>query len=440
MTDFEHKVLEAALSDCGLERGSRVMVGLSGGADSVALLLALLRADYDVVASHCNFHLRGEESDRDMRYCEDLCRRLGVTLSVKHFDVGTRREATGESVEMACRSLRYGWWKQLLGETGAEAVAVGHHFEDNVETFFLNLLRGSGIAGLKGMLPRNGRVVRPMLRVKRQEIEAYLAQRGETWVEDSTNNESDYRRNRIRNDLLPFMENLFPGAMEAVGSSVGHLRDNYLLYRHSCSRLPGLPLDVGRLISEYSDAAPVGLFEALRPLGFNRTQTSAILRSTISEGDAQASGRGFVTPEGEFRLHQGVIDRASAGSEQVEEQTVADPRLLKGFSVTTITAEEFRSTPPRRDTLYVDPDAIPHDALWTLRSWREGDRLAPFGMKGSRPVSYIFSDLKLSPEQRRRVPLLFVGGRLVWLVGIRTSRHYAVTASTRRVACITELK
>ena len=209
--NLTEKVKDAIERQGLLRPQGRVVVAVSGGADSVALLSVLLELGYDCLAAHCNFGLRGAESVRDMRHVESLADRLGVDLCVRDFDVAARRADTGESVEMACRELRYEWFYELVDRERAQAIAVGHHAEDQLETLFLNLLRGTGITGLRGMRPRNGHVVRPMLECTRAEIEDYLHTRGLDWVTDSTNASDDFTRNRLRNRLLPLVDELFDG-------------------------------------------------------------------------------------------------------------------------------------------------------------------------------------------------------------------------------------
>ena len=170
-----------------LQPGDKVLVALSGGADSVALLRVLLRLGYVCEAAHCNFHLRGEESLRDEQFVRELAARLDVPLHVIHFDTNEYAASHGVSVEMAARELRYGWFGQLRRECGARVVAVAHHRDDSVETFLLNLVRGTGINGLQGIRPVNGEVVRPLLCVSRAEILEYLASLGQAYVTDSTN-------------------------------------------------------------------------------------------------------------------------------------------------------------------------------------------------------------------------------------------------------------
>lgn len=203
-----------------------VILGLSGGADSVALLYVLRNIGVRVRAVHCNFHLRGAESDRDMNFCIELCRGLDVTLDIVHFDVPAYQAAHNVSLEVACRELRYEYFHRMLQETGFDRIAVAHHADDNIETLFLNLLRGCGIDGLRGMLPDANNVVRPLLHVTRAEILQYLDVIGQAYVTDSTNLQSDYRRNFIRNELLPLIETQWTGARKAITSTISNLRSD----------------------------------------------------------------------------------------------------------------------------------------------------------------------------------------------------------------------
>ena len=183
----------------------KVLVALSGGADSVALLRVLLVLGYHCEAAHCNFHLRGEESDRDERFVNELCKGLGVTLHVTHFDTVAYASRHHVSIEMAAREMRYDWFEQLRKERGMAVIAVAHHRDDSVETFLLNLVRGTGIQGLKGIAPKNGAIVRPLLDVGRTDILAFLASIGQDYVMDSTNQRDEFTRNKLRLNVLPLL-------------------------------------------------------------------------------------------------------------------------------------------------------------------------------------------------------------------------------------------
>lgn len=219
-------IIEKKVS-CALRRArvSRVVAGISGGADSTALLLALKYAGTDVVAIHCNFHLRGEESMRDQKAVEELCRKYDIPLRIVDFDVDEYRNSRkGMSVEMACRELRYEKFHEIMNEISADRIAIAHNSDDNVETLLINLFRGSGVTGLRAMLPDTGILLRPLLDVSREDIEKYLQEKGEAFVVDSTNLESDYRRNFLRNDIIPLLEGRWKGVRKTISTSIENLR------------------------------------------------------------------------------------------------------------------------------------------------------------------------------------------------------------------------
>ena len=199
---FTDKVKEFISSNALLKDGAHVIVGLSGGADSTALLMVLLRLGYRCTAVHCNFHLRGAESDRDQQFVTDLCKKLGVELKVCSYDTQSYARQNGISIEMAARELRYADFERIMNDTGADAVCIAHHRDDSVETVLLNLIRGTGIKGLTGIKPRNGHIIRPLLCVSRQEIEDWLHKEDQPYITDSTNLETDYTRN-LRSRLNP---------------------------------------------------------------------------------------------------------------------------------------------------------------------------------------------------------------------------------------------
>ena len=226
---------------------SRLIVGVSGGADSVALLALLRLSGAEVTAAHCNFHLRGEESLRDEAHVRSLCALLEVPLETVDFDVhGFIESNPGTSVEMACRSLRYEWFFNLLESSGADRIAIAHNADDNAETLFLNLLRGSGTKGLRGMVEDNGKVWRPVLSVHRHELEAFLKENNIPFITDSSNLISDYRRNFLRNEIFPLLRSRWEGFDKAMQSSLSFLRaENEVVEQAIADRLPspGAPLE-----------------------------------------------------------------------------------------------------------------------------------------------------------------------------------------------------
>lgn len=422
-----------------LRRGSPVIVALSGGADSVALLSVLTSLGYECIAAHCNFHLRGAESIRDMRHAESVARQLGVNIYIKEFNVGERQCATGESVEMACRSLRYEWFHELLDRDYSQAIAVGHHREDNVETFFINLLRSSGLAGLTGMDYRRGFVVRPMLDVCRGDIEAYLADKGLEYVTDSSNAENDFRRNRLRNIVIPMLEQHFPGATEAILATMAHLADSQLIVKHATDRLFGAVdatdnrYDIATLLARDADCAELMIYERLKGEGFNRTQVDNMVRAVKSG----STGLHFDLADGRrAELDRGVLTLRSvvARQKQDESYTVSllhDVLVPMHIQVSPHHILEFK--PERNpEVMYLDAAALDGDAVFELRHPRRGDRMRPFGMKGEKLVSDVLKDAKYSTEQKRQAWLLTRNGVILWIIGLRASSHFTVRPRTKR--------
>lgn len=425
-----------------LPQSPRIIVGLSGGADSMALILSLKEAGCNLVAAHCNFHLRGEESERDRRHCESVCHALGIRLLIKDFDVTTRRAHTSESVEMACRSLRYEWWDELIRSGVGDYLAVGHHREDNIETFFLNLLRGSGIAGLKGMLPISGYVIRPMLETTRAEIEEYVTSQGYTWVNDHTNQENEYKRNRLRNTILPLIEKEFPGASDAMTRTLGILRQNYAVYNTTVQDETRKyvhedgSIEIGKLLQS-NPGAPTLLHELLPPYGFTHSQIDDVIRCAHSVSCDTASGQRFITSNGSYIFEKGVLSKIIECDTLEHEVNFSSAP----FYAEEISLDQFNEIKSSRkfasNVIYLDKTVFDGNPQWSWRTWRQGDRLQPFGMKGSRLVSDLFSDAKFTANQKHSTPLLFRGDLLIWVAGLRASRHFKVTDSTTSVIKIT---
>lgn len=418
-----------------------ILVGLSGGADSVALLLILNELGYKCIATHCNFHLRGEESNRDEKFCVDICESTGIKLLKKDFDVTGFRESFGGSVEMACRDLRYEWWESIIEEGTATLIAVGHHIEDNIETFFINMLRGCGLKGLKGILPKSGSVIRPLLASTRAEIEAYLSSKEIRYVTDSTNYENEYARNRIRNIILPEIEKCFPGGMSSINKTITNLRANYDFYIDSVKIfrekyfIGGKVINLSQLIAEESHPHIV-LFELLSPMGFNMTHVENII---VCNND-NISGKYFYSDRCTLLLDRGRLSICVPDMETLSEIPQKISIFETPFSSRTIPKKQFDMLKAEgklhSGTLYLDAKILEDKPIFTLRKWKAGDKMAPFGMKGTKLVSDIFNDSKLSVEEKKLKEILLWNDTIIWIIGLRTSRHFAVTDKTSSVLVI----
>lgn len=406
--------------ECG-----KVLVAISGGADSVALLRALLEADHEVEAAHCNFHLRGEESNRDQHFVEDLCRRLGVKLYVEHFDVEAYRQNRKRptSTEMACRDLRYNWFERLRTESGCSHIAVAHNADDNAETFLLNLFRGSGIAGLTGMASvSETHILRPLLQCRRKEIEAYLEQIGQPYITDSTNRENVYRRNRIRNVVMPVIAAEFPNAAKGIATTMKHLQQAESFIERCIDEKRHIyfgtddSIDIQSLAKKEPDAEFL-LFHWLRAEGVSASQVHDIL------AHPENTGRKFRTSDGhEWHSKNGKLYIQSLSAK------TSSCHISEMLKIELLPIERFQ---PSRDPnmAWFDPSVL-EGAHLSVRTWQKADRIKPFGMRGSKLVSDIFNDAKIYGADRLKYPILTKDDEILWIAGLRTSRLYQVDATS----------
>jgi len=381
----------------------KTLVALSGGADSVALLRLLLEAGAKVVALHCNFHLRGKESERDEQFVTALCERLGVELHVRHFDTRKVAEQKGISIEMAARELRYQWFEEMRIKLGCDHIAVAHHRDDQAETVLLNLVRGTGLRGLAGMRPLNGVVIRPLLSFSRKEILDYLASKGQDYVTDSTNLEREALRNRLRLDVLPLLRDINPKAVEHICQTAELVASMY-----DSRQEEGYTL--------YS------LYEWLNPYGFTIAQMKDILR------DLNGPSGGIY----ESSTHRLLRDRGKLVLSERGGNALVD--LTTEIIETDRPIDLLKTRPLTPEYAYLDADKLCFPL--TQRYAEEGDRFRPFGMKGSRLVSDFLTDKKFSRFAKEQQCLLVSGKDVVWVIGQRSDDRYRVTKDTRRIYCI----
>ena len=406
----------------------KILVALSGGADSVALLRVLLSLGYTCECAHCNFHLRGLESDRDEAFVRQLCEKQGIPLHVTHFDTSAYAKEHHISIEMAARELRYEWFEHIRKEIGASAIAVAHHRDDSVETFLLNLMRGAGINGLKGIPVKNGLIVRPLLSVSREDILDYLQAIHQDFVTDSTNMEDEYMRNKIRLNIIPVMKEVNPSIMETIQETTFRFSEISNIYQQDrmeaiAHKLTSTSPDLFRIsvADVLEDLAPVSLLhEILFPKGFNGRQIQDIYRTLSSS----QSGKRFFSADWEV-----LRDREDLW---IKKKTPAQ-------SIPEIKMDEVNRTPsfviPRdKHIACLDADKIKQPL--TIRKWERGDKFVPLGMNGKKNVSDYLTDKKYSLFQKENQYVVCCGDDIVWLVNERTDHRYRITESTQRIMLI----
>ena len=400
---------------------ARIIVALSGGADSVALLRILHTLGYDCEAAHCNFHLRGTESDRDEMFVRKLCKTMKTPLYT--IDFATEQYAIEKkiSIEMAARELRYQWFAEIKEKTKADVIAVAHHQDDSVETVLLNLIRGTGINGLLGIRPKNGDIVRPLLCISRKEITDYLQNAGQEYMTDSTNLQDEYTRNKIRLNLLPLMQEINPLVKEHIIDTSNYLNDVNRIYNKGIEEGKQRVIEKGniRIVPLLKEPSPEALlFEILYPLGFNAAQTKNIL--TMLEGQ---TGKQFISKDG-WRV---VKNRELLLIDKKEKQENPPFCLIKEEKEYT---KDF-IIPREKHIACFDTDKLIGEI--NLRKWQTGDIFIPFGMKGKKKVSDYLTDRKFSIIQKENQWVLCCGDKIIWIVGERTDNRFRIDEKTKKV-------
>ena len=399
------------------------IVALSGGADSVALLLLLKNAGFNVHAAHCNFRLRGAESDRDEVFCVELCHRLGVELHRVHFDTREYAELHKVSIEMSARELRYKWFEQLREDIGAAGICVAHHRDDSVENVILNMVRGTGVHGLVGIRPRNGYILRPLLCVSRDEIEGFLTSCGQKYITDSTNLEDEATRNKVRHHIIPELQQLNGKALENIRrmtermAAVEELLDAYKA-QTIVRKEDGIAIRKLDVLNDYL------LYELLADYGFNSAQASQICDSM------RADSVGSVFSSADYDL---LVDR---------ECLLVEPHLepMKPFVIpetgTYILDEKHKirvesgAFEVSKDPLVATLDASKVHFPLTVRRAEEGDWMVPFGMSGRKLLSDMMTDLKKSIfDKRKQIVITDNQGVIIWAVGLRVSQNVAILSN-----------
>lgn len=411
------------------------IVAISGGADSVSLLRILNGLGYKVEAAHCNFKLRGAESDRDEAFVRSLCENLGVACHVVHFDTREYAALHKVSIEMAARNLRYAYFEQLRKDIGAAAICVAHHREDSVETVLINLLRGTGLHGLCGIRPVNGYVVRPLLCLGRKDIEEFLASINQPYITDSSNLEADVVRNKIRLNIMPLLRDINP----SVDMSIWHTAERMVEASKVFDR--ALEDSLSDVLTMKGDTVCVSvqalmeqaspeyvLFKILGKYGFTPQQIEDVFANIHA-----ATGKMFSS-----KTHDAVFDRGYlliepcreamrplrmpeegvyvfAGDKRINIKNVkvgADFRISRSPSVATLDAKDIQFP-------------------LTVRTCQLGDRFVPFGMKGFKLVSDYLTDRKKNLfEKRRQLVVADADGNILWLVGERTDNRYRISSDT----------
>lgn len=423
----------------------KILLTVSGGVDSMVMLSLLSRLGYRVSVAHCNFKLRGKESDEDTEMVKRECDFLGIRCHCKEFDTVGEMERTGDSMEMVARRLRYEWFYSLCEEEGYKVIVVAHHADDSIETFFINLLRGTGLRGLTGISGEYGRVVRPLLFATRKDILEYALHNHIPYREDSSNLSTKYLRNKIRLGLLPMIREINPKFTALMRGNLYRLESAQQLIDASIARIRESVVhhegDIDRIVVEEIDPIyprDFVIYELLNSsYGFKGDVVENLCRA-LREG---ASAKRFYSRKWVAYVERGEILVARISDDDSCEVEVLpnDMRSYCGNAVlyyehTNIDLiSEVKVSP---DTALLDESKLQYPLH--LRRWREGDSFIPLGMSGHKKVGDMLTDMKVSHIERQRQFVLVSGDDIVWVVGRRIDERYGIDENSEQILKITK--
>lgn len=427
----------------------KLLIAVSGGVDSVVLCELCKQAGLDFVIAHCNFQLRGEESDGDESFVEQLAKKYNVPFLVKKFDTEKYASENKISIQVAARELRYEWFTKLLNDETIiplNFLLTAHHADDNIETVLMNFFKGSGIHGIKGILPKQGKITRSLLFAKKEELAAFAAENKLDFREDSSNSSDKYTRNYFRNQLIPGLEKVFPQVKENLIHNAERFRDIQILYTQAVDAV------MKKLITEKGNekhipvlkllktpALPTILYEISKEAGFSAHQSGEILKLLKSE-----SGK-YIQSDSHRILHNRkwlIISALTDGeaNHQVIEAGEKEKKFAGGkISLEKTTVEKISDDP---NIAMFDAAKVTFPLL--LRKWKQGDYFYPLGLqnqssgrRGKKKLSRFFVDLKLSLNEKENMWVIESRKKIIWVVGKRIDDRVKITSSTSQVLKLT---
>lgn len=421
--------------------GEGLLLAVSGGLDSSVLCHLLFNAGWKAEIAHCNFQLRGEESRRDEAFVRSLGEKYQAPVHVTAFDTAAYAEQHKLSTQVAARELRYAWLEQLRAERGLAAVVTAHHMQDNVETLWMNLSKGTGMAGLHGILPLQGRIARPLLFATREEIAAYAAAEGLDYVEDSSNITDKYTRNYFRHHILPPLRDIYPDVVKQTGASIARFREAEELYQqalgvHKKKLLVQKGQEFFIPLIRFSQARPLATiaYELLKPFNCSAAQALQVIALLDAEpGKYISTGTHRIVRDRKWFIIT-PLNTAEASYFIIEEEQdlLQLPGLQFSFREAANNAHAVSTDPL---VACIDKAALQYPLM--LRKWKQGDYFYPLGMIRKKKLSRFFIDQKLSLPQKEKVWVLESGKKIVWVAGMRIDNRFRVTEKTRKVLRVT---
>ena len=409
---------------------SKILLAVSGGADSIFLLFVLKDLGYDIQIAHCNFNLRDVESDQDEQFVKDIADKYSIRCYVRSFDTLKFAEENKISIQMAARQLRYDWFEELLVENNFSCIATGHHQDDSIETFLINLIRGSGISGLCGIQMINNKIVRPLLSLKRNQIEYFLTKQNIKYRNDSSNGDIKYLRNNIRHQLIPLLKEINPKIQETISNEINMLNGINNIFKEKVNDIrKSIMIKREELfIIKISDLLNISnleviLYELLRPFG--SFQVKQIINSLRLQ-----SGKQFFS-----NTHYILIDRECLIISQKKETNNKEIKIFRTDHEISkplyMKLSETFDLSIVNDPLFAKFDLNKLTFPLLLRKWKNGDKFIPLGMNNFKKVSDFFVDEKYTLNEKKEQWILCSKENIIWIVGKRIDDRYKIASNTK---------
>ena len=410
----------------------KLILAISGGADSVCLMHVLLELGFRFDLAHCNFKLRAKESDADEVFVKELAKKHDLKFHSKSFSTIEYANQNKISIQMASRELRYRWLNELLKSENAKYIAVAHHQDDAIETFFINLIRGTGISGLLGIAEKRNNIVRPLLNLNRSEIEEYLLAKKQTFREDSSNTSVKYLRNKIRLQLIPLLEEMNPKIKETIKDEMEILKDTSTVFSHQIKSVRKAVIKrnnkfISLNIQKLKILSPlrIYLYELIKPFGFN--QIDAIILALDNQ-----CGKQFFS-----NTHELLIDREKIFISKINPdnfpilEIMQTDKQIKYPIQLKLSINKDINISDSNNIAQFDLEKLKFPLL--LRKWKKGDKFKPFGMKNFKKLSDFFIDNKFTQLQKKEQWLLCSNDKIIWVVGCRIDDRYRIQSTTKKL-------
>tara|TARA_B100000795_G_scaffold261872_1_gene239123 strand:+ start:15283 stop:16617 length:1335 start_codon:yes stop_codon:yes gene_type:complete len=414
------------------------LLAVSGGRDSVALAAVFSELGVQFSIAHCNYQLRGEDSNNDEQFVKALAKKCEVICFVEHFETQEILDTRGGNLQETARDLRYNWFNELVKNENLDFIAVGTQLNDSAETLLMNLMRGAGLAGLRGILPVRENIVRPFIETSRTEIDAYINSNDLKFREDKSNASNKYERNRWRNEIIPQLKEQYPHFDSALKSSIAHLQiANELVQKETLKISKHLLVQqdnkwlINRGFLANLNPKSYYLYEGLKPFGFNATTINDLCDSDLKQSGKQYfSSTHVITVDRDYLIVEALKTRKRAIQNTREilfsDESITQPTRLK-FALLNVPIQ-IKKKP---HLAYLDADKLTFPL--TLRKWMPGDRFRPFGMLGMKKLSDFLIDIKMPLPNKEQQMVLLSGNNIIWVVGQRIDDRFAVTDSTKKI-------